>query len=460
MSEQPKPCPETGSSHGVNLRDGRYRNRPGLEAPRESIAGALYAIYLRAFSPAGTLASVLPELDRLAALGVSTLWLLPVHPVGVRDRKGSLGSPYAVRDYRALDPAYGTEDDLRRLLHEAHARGLRVILDFVANHAAADHPVAADHPGWFATDSSGRLTRRVAEWSDVIDWRFEEPGVGDYLVGSALHWVRDCGLDGFRCDVAGMVPGEFWAGLREALLRVRPDHFLLAEWQDAALHETAFHASYDWVLYRALRDTGRGRTDARAVTDALETWNANFPRKATPLRFLENHDEPRVLSWLPAARLPAFAATTFLSGGLPLLYNGQEIGADHRPSLFEREPIAWDAGDPNLTVLYGDLLRRRRRAPWGPGRPRLVPRDRPEAVVAFTREAPGCRGLLVANLSPEPVRVRVRPARSSTGNESKGGTSPVFRDDAGHVVAPGTSLDLDPGEAWVGEAVDGTPTAP
>ena len=157
---------------------------------------------------------------------------LPIHPIGVEARKGTRGSPYAVRDYRAVDPALGTLDDLRRLVDAAHARGLRVIIDFVANHAAPDHVLAGRHPEWLARDGRGRAARRVREWTDVADWRFDAEGAAEYLAESAAYWVREAGIDGYRCDVAGMVPRALWSEVHRRLAAIRPDHFMLAEWQD------------------------------------------------------------------------------------------------------------------------------------------------------------------------------------------------------------------------------------
>ena len=441
--------PETGSRDGVCLRGGSYRDAEALAAPPAYRAGALYSIYPRAFSAAGTLAAILPELDRIAGLGVAALWLLPIHPVGREGRKGSRGSPYAIRDYRAVDPALGTLDDLRRLTDGAHRRGIAVLIDLVINHAAIDPVMRADHPEWFAVDADGLPTRRVSDWSDVADWRHGAPGAAEYLVESAAYWVREAGIDGYRCDVAGMVPASVWNAVHERLGALRPDHFMLAEWQDPALHTVAFHASYDWVLYRALKDVALGRAPARAAAAALTAWGENFPAAALPLRFLENHDEPRAVAIFGRLRLPAYAAVAFLSGGLPLLYNGQEIGAVGRPSLFEAEPIDWSRPGGDTGRLYRGLLALQERSdPWGPGPAAVVGTDRAEAVVAFTREGASRRGLVVANLARGEVAVRL------TGKDAGG----PFRRIAGEFAAAGPDtvegggvIRLAAGEAWIGE---------
>jgi glycosidase len=406
-------------------------------------------VYPRAHSPAGTLEAVAADLDRIAALGACAIWLLPIHPPGRERRKGARGSPYAVRDYRAVDPGLGTLEDLRRLVAAAHSRGLRVIIDFVANHAAPDHVLAGEHPEWFAADGRGRPVCRVPDWTDVADWRFEVPGPIEYLAGSAEHWVREAGIDGYRCDVAGMVARPLWREVNRRLTALEPDHFLLAEWQDPELHEIAFHASYDWALYRALRDAALGRWSASAVGQALRDWSANFPANALPLRFVENHDEPRALAVFGRERLAAAAAVAFLSGGLPLVYAGQEIGAVHRPSLFEAEPIDWSRRAGEIETLYRDLIALQRRGdPWGIGRAEPVATDRPETVVAFLRRGARREGLVVVNLGRGDATVRLEAGDAA--HEFQG----VLGRHRGITLSRRASLA--PGEVFVGEAPGGT----
>jgi hypothetical protein len=208
----------------------------------------------------------------------------------------------------------------------------------------------------------------------------------------------------------------------------------------------AFHASYDWVLYRALRDAARGRATAEGVSAALRSWARSFPRDAVPLRFLENHDEPRAAEVF-GDRLPAFAATAFLSGGWPLLYAGQEVGAAHRPSLFEADPVDWSTAAPGATGLHRGLLRLRGRAPWGPGAAHLVDTDRPREAVALLRAERGARGLVVANLGRRRRDVRaVLPEGTAFHRIPEAGAAAPAALVAGEAVA------LEPGAFWIGEA--------
>lgn len=387
--------PEAGSRRGVR------RDRPGtapgqgIEPPAWARGGVLYSIHPRAFSREGTFDAIRPHLGRIRALGADAIWLLPIHPVGIRGRKGPLGSPYAVRDYLAVNPEYGTEEEFRRLVDEAHAAGLRVIIDLVANHAALDHPEPAG--AWFHRDGRGRRTRRVRGWSDVADWNHQAPGARAHLLSAMEHWVRAFGIDGYRCDVAGMVPAEFWIEARHLLLSAYPDHLLLAEWDDPALHRTAFHVTYDWELYRGLHAAARGRRPAATLADILARRQAHFPAGAEALRFVENHDEPRAARRFGRA---ARGATLFtaLAGGLFLIYNGQESGATRRPGLFNREPIDWNAPGAGAWAAFWRELQDLRGCVRHFGPPQPVDAGGSSGLAVYRRSGP--RETLVVALNP------------------------------------------------------------
>ena len=276
----PEP-PEHGSHHGIRLHGGRFRDAEALAPPPWALRGALYSIYPRAFSTEGTLTAIVPHLGRIAELGASAIWLLPVHPTGIEARKGTRGSPYAVRDYREVDPALGTLDDLRRLVDAAHARGLKVIIDFVANHAAQRSRLAGEQPGGSPATS-----------------RAGPPGVSPsgptWPIGATTSrawrstWSRarpsGCGRRGWtgiRCDVAGMVPRAFWDDVHRRLAALRSDHFLLAEWQDPELHTIALSRLLRLgALPRAARRGPWDTRDASAVGEALASLGGQLSRPA------------------------------------------------------------------------------------------------------------------------------------------------------------------------------------
>lgn len=388
--------PEAGSRNGIR-RDPRGADHGhGIPPPEWARGAVLYCVYPRAFSPEGTFDGIRRRLPEIRNLGAVAIWLMPIHPVGVAGRKGAGGSPYAIRDYRAIDPALGTSAEFRALVDEAHHLGIRVILDLVLNHAALDHPLGV--AGGFHRDGRGRLTRRVRDWTDVADWNFNASGVREELLGVVEQWVGEFGVDGYRCDVAGMVPHDFWAAARERLLRLKPDHFLLAEWDDPELHRVAFHATYDWELYRALVSALHGRTPAGRLSGIVERRRTGFPAEAQPLRFVENHDEPRVRRRFGSAAAAATAFSAF-AGGLFLIYNGQETGADRRPDLFERDPISWDRKGAEAARRHMVALLAARSDLAGLGVPLAIPLADESHLAAYARTG-GNRDVIVAlNLS-------------------------------------------------------------
>ncbi len=325
--------------------------------------GVLYELYFRAFTPEGTIRAAIPRLNELKDLGVDIIWLMPVYPIGEKGRKGSAGSPYAVKDFRQVNPEYGTAEDLSEFIRQAHSLGLKVILDIVPNHAALDNPLTQTHPDWFMRDEKGQFTREVADWSDVIDFNYDNPAMRQYMKETFLYWIREFDVDGFRCDVAGMVPLSFWKETIPALRNAKPELFLLAEWEDPELLLAGFNSDYDWTLYHLLKDIRKGKKRSGEAVALIAEKDSLYPRNALPMRFLENHDEQRSMAVFGPAAIEAYATFLFTSPGIPLIYAGQEIGETHRPSLFEKEPIRWENGDRRLREMYQGLIRLRKSHP-------------------------------------------------------------------------------------------------
>lgn len=213
----------------------------------------LYQLNTRQFTSEGTFAAAQMQLPRLARMGVDIIWLMPIHPIGAANRKGSLGSPYAVRDYRAVNPEFGSEAEFRAFVDEAHRLGLKVILDWVANHSAYDNPLTLSHPEWYTRTPEGALMSPAGtDWSDVADFDYTQPGLRQYMTESLVYWVREFGIDGYRADVAGYVPTDFWETARAELDKVKPV-FMLAEWEQRDLHARAFDATYGWGWKEAMQ---------------------------------------------------------------------------------------------------------------------------------------------------------------------------------------------------------------
>lgn len=326
----------------------------------------LYCVYVRNYSAAGTFAAVQADLSRIRVLGTDIIWLMPIHPTGEKNRKGSLGSPYAIRDYRAVNPEFGTMDDFIALVDAIHAHGMRCIIDVVYNHTSPDSWLAQHHPEWFYHKPDGSLGNRFGDWADVADLDYTQPGLWDYQIETLQYWAQY--VDGFRCDVAPMVPLAFWTRARQAVAQVRPDCFWLCEsvepgfitaaralgynaLSDAQLYQ-AFDVGYDYDVYPFFRQYLEGKVDLAQYLSCLNAQQWLFPDNYVKLRFLENHDRARAAHLFPDARIRHnWTAFLFFQCGLTLLYNGQERSCTHVPSLFDRDPIDWQAGEDCSTFL-------------------------------------------------------------------------------------------------------------
>lgn len=392
----------------------RYQPQPyvKLRNPEWSKHAVLYQINTRQFTPEGTFRAAERELPRLKTLGVDILWLMPVHPIGGKNRKGTLGSPYSVRDYYGVNPEFGTLEDLKHFVDAAHAQGMYVILDWVANHTAWDNPLLQQHPEWYARDWKGDFHPTPWwDWSDIINLDYSQPGLRKYMTDAMAYWVREVGVDGYRCDVAGFVPLEFWNNLRKELDAIKPV-FMLAEWESRDLHAEAFDATYAWSWYDAVHQIAHGKADVNRLY-TYYSWNeAFFPRGGMRMNFVSNHDKN---SW-EGTEFEAFGkglhaamVLSFVADGIPMLYNGQEAGNTKRLEFFEKDPIVWRT-HPN-GALYADLIRLKKdtSALWNGrwGAPMIhVPNDQGAKVLSFVRQDDNGKVFAVFNLSPKRQQVR------------------------------------------------------
>ena len=322
----------------------------------------IYEIYVRNHGPQGTFADVEADLERIQALGVDVIWFMPIHPIGKIARKGTLGSPYSIADYRAVNPEYGTRADFKRLIDRAHELGLRVMIDAVFNHTAHDSVLVEEHPDWFHQDESGKPVTTVPVWSDVIDLEHPNPALVEYFVETVRGWV-EFGVDGFRCDVASLLPLEFWLRARKAAAEVKPDVIWLAESVHAAfvaerraaglstLSDSEVYRAFDltyvydiWPIWEA---AVKGVVPVSRYLEMVRFQDCIYPENYVKLRYVENHDQPRIMD-RASTRDQALAWTAFeaFNKGAFLIYAGQESGATHRPSLFEIDKIEW--GDYEL----------------------------------------------------------------------------------------------------------------
>ena len=329
----------------------------------------MYSVFVRNHTPEGTFEGVGRDLKRIKALGTDIVWLMPIHPIGEKHRKGTLGSPYAIRDYRAVNPEYGTLEDFQRLVDEIHALGMKCVIDVVYNHTSPDSWLAEHHPEWFYHKPDGSFGNRVGDWWDVIDLDYGNPGLWDYQIETLKYWAGM--VDGFRCDVAPLVPLEFWLKAREEVEKVRPGCFWLAEsvepsmirecraqgigvLSDSELYQ-AFDACYEYDIYPVFQDYLEGKVPLERYAGAVNAQEAIYPDNYVKLRFLENHDRARAAFAIPndMARL-SWTAFLYFQKGITLLYAGQEAECAHRPSLFDKDDVYW----PDRPMLMADLMKK------------------------------------------------------------------------------------------------------
>ncbi|NBD37606.1 MAG: alpha-amylase [Verrucomicrobia bacterium] len=385
--------------------------QPSTELPAWMRDEVVYEVNVRQYSEEGTFDALTADLGRLEALGVGTLWLMPIHPIGEENRKGPLGSYYAVKDYYGINPEFGTKEDFAEFVEAATARGMRIILDWVGNHTAWDNPLAEERPDFYLTDDNGRYQPPTGfDWTDVIQLDFENPEVLAYQIEAMRYWINEYGIDGFRCDYATGVPTSFWNEMSAALLATEPELFLLAEAEVPDHQLEAFHASYGWSVLAAFDAIAQGKAPASHLDDVLAKVRLQFPAGSDFLYMTSNHD---VNSWEGTVfeRLgggaEVFAVLSYMLDGIPLLYNGQEAGMDKRLLFFERDPIDWRPHE--FHGLYRRLNRLKSGHPaLAVGAPSLrIPSTADGEVYALLREAEGRQLLFIGNLTPHDTEVRL-----------------------------------------------------
>jgi cyclomaltodextrinase / maltogenic alpha-amylase / neopullulanase len=337
--------------------------QPARTSPAWLRDGVIYEIFPRDFSSTGDLNGITAQLDRLKDLGVTILWTMPIHPIGEKLRKGGFGSPYSIKDYYAVDPNYGTVDDYKRLVSEAHKRGLKVIMDLVANHTAWDN-VMMKHPEFYKHDAQGKVIPPVPEWTDVAGLNYGSPALREYMIAMFKYWVQTCDVDGFRCDVASMVPTDFWVQARTELEKTKPDIMMLAEASKPELLVKAFDIDYSWPLMGAMNEVLLRGAPASNLRASWEESLRQFPQNSLHMRITDNHDEARVVSRYGVRGALAASALMFSLDGVPLIYNGMEVGdatESGDPALFEKLPIFWSPKErPPMREIYRGLIQLRK----------------------------------------------------------------------------------------------------
>ncbi|MBZ5622216.1 MAG: DUF3459 domain-containing protein [Acidobacteriia bacterium] len=421
----------------VAAQDRDFSKLDARRSPAWARDAVVYEINVRTFSPAGNFQGVTARLDELSKLGVNVLWLMPIHPNGQLQKKGTLGSPYSVRDYYAIEPAFGTAADLHALIDGAHRGGMKVVIDVVANHTAWDSVMMA-HPEFYKKDANGHIIPPVADWSDVAGLDYSNAELREYMTRMLEYWLREFQLDGFRCDAAGMVPTGFWEQARPRLDKIQPSLFMLAEWNSPDLMVSAFDADYEWPMHSALTDVLENGKPASALRDVWNAERKKFPRGTIHMYFSDNHDEKRAIARFGEKGALAGSALVFTLDGVPMIYNGMEVGdttESGAPALFEPLKVFWPIAErrPEFHKFYEQMTALRKQHPaLRTGALEWLDNSDESSVLTFVRRGQGEDLLIAVNLSNRPF----------TGTVSRGGAGFV---PLGMQAAPLPELRLD---AW------------
>ena len=375
-----------------------------------SYSAVLYEMNIRQLTPEGTLRAAEKKLEFLREMGIDAIWMMPIYPIGEEGRKGSLGSYYSIRDYKAVNPEFGTMEDFDSFVAKAHSLGIKVILDWVANHTARDAKWLQTKPAdWYEREDDG--TAKVPwDWTDTAKLNYSNHDVWRGQIDAMRFWAEQHAIDGFRCDMAMLVPIEFWQQATEVLRAIKPDIFMLAEAEQQNLFDHAFDMCYAWEIHHLMCDIARGERRVWDLRNKLYANRENYPASAMRMMFTSNHDEN---SWsgsefhrFGAAREIMTALSFVWEGAMPLIYTGQEVGYDHSFAFFDRDHIPAEQYQPcKDTELYRKLIALKHseaalQAGERGGRMIEIENNAKDCMMTFVREVGDSRVVAIMNLSP------------------------------------------------------------
>jgi len=397
--EAPKAEPQVSESEEVTSHDEWSKN------------ATIYEVNVRQHTPEGTLNAFTEDLPRIKDMGIKILWLMPIHPIGELNRKGGKGSYYSIQDYKGVNAEFGTMEDFKALVEKAHEMDMKVILDWVANHTSFDNVWAADHKDYYNLDSLGNLQMpEGTDWSDVADLNYESSEMRAAMIDAMQYWIEEANIDGYRCDVAGFVPVDFWDAARDSLEAIKPDVFMLAEWEDPEHHLKAFDMSYAWEFLHVMTGIAKGEKEIKAIDEYMAKQDTLFPDDAYRMYFTTNHDENSwngtVMERYGLEGHKTFAVLAYTINGMPLLYSGQEAGMDEALKFFEKDTIQW--GNYELQDFYTKLLKLNRdnKALWNGeygGDFERIKTNADDQVYAYQRQKGDDLVMVVLNFSEETV---------------------------------------------------------
>ncbi len=380
---------------------------PVNEAMMEN--AVIYEANIRQYSEEGTFKAFTKDIPELKKLGVKILWIMPIYPISTTKSKGSLGSYYAISDYTKVNPEFGTIEDFRELVKTAHDHGIYVVLDWVANHTGWDHIWLKEHPEYYTKDDKGQITHTVdTDWTDVADLNYDNMEMREQMKNDMIYWLKEEGIDGFRCDVAGMVPVDFWEHTVAELKKIKPI-FMLAEGWEPELLENAFDMGYGWDTHHKMNDIANGKANVIEWDKRMAQVDTLYAKDDILMNFTSNHDEN---SWNGTVNermgdaKEMFAALTYLTPGMPLIYSGQEYDMDKRLLFFEKDTIIKKKG--KFFPLYEKLGKLKNNNPALHGGKNAasymrIKTSEDNKILAFKREKEGNKVVFVANMTKETV---------------------------------------------------------
>lgn len=369
----------------------------------------IYEINTRQYTKEGTFAAFAAHLPRLKQMGVDIIWFIPVTPISTEKRLGTLGSYYSTSNYTTINPEFGTLNDFKMVVQQAHDLGIKVLIDWVANHTGWDHSWTQEHPDFYKRNSEGNFFDAHG-WSDVIDLDYSNEALRKKMIAAMSYWITETGIDGFRCDMAHLVPLDFWTSARKEINKLKKDLFWLAETEDS-VYTLAFDAIYAWELLHTMEKLYKGEVNLQALEDVLEKYDKRFSANTVHLAFTSNHDE-NSHSGTEYERMgnaaKAFAVLTATwQNCMPLVYSGQELPNKKRLLFFEKDFIEW-TGTNWLHDFYKSLLDLHRNNPAlhvatkGNVTTRFSTSNN-EVVLAYSRQKGKDQVLVILNLSSQNV---------------------------------------------------------
>ena len=378
----------------------------------------IYEVNIRQYTPEGTFQAFGKHLPRLKEMGVDILWIMPIHPVSEKNRKGTLGSYYAVQDYKAINPEFGNMKDFKELVNQAHDLGMKVLIDWVANHSGWDNVWVKSHRDYYEKPKKGKFVSPF-DWTDVISFDYNNPEMRLAMIDALKFWLSEANIDGYRCDVAGMVPTDFWEDARSEMEKIKPV-FMLAEDEDNAdLLRYAFDMNYSWKLHKLMNSIAKGEKNAKEIWANILWSGTTFPEDAYRMNFTTNHDEN---SWngtiderLGDAK-NVMAVLAWTVPGMPLIYSGQEAGLNKRLEFFEKDTINWD------NIAYSDFYTKLNalkknnpalNAGADGGMMLQISEGQNDNVFAFSREKDGNQVVVILNLSKHPQSFNIKGTQIS-----------------------------------------------